>query len=183
MLKHPKLRISVDGHVGHGMSSTKAQDLSLQRAAMVKHKLVEMGVPEDRLSAQGFGNERPRYPNDHPEAAKNRRVEFQIVSGHGDMSELGRSRGTRGGTRGGSHRSTGGGAGGGAGALHGGHAHNSSAVSITANPHDESTGNPGARHGHHHGRHSHHGRGSGDEEGGSRRHHSSHRSSSHRDMS
>ena len=82
------MHVSVDGHVGHGLKEAKAKDLSLRRSKMVCHKLHDMGVPEDHLRAQGFGNSRTRFPKGHPKASHNRRVEFHILSGNGQLAAM-----------------------------------------------------------------------------------------------
>ncbi|MBL0101309.1 MAG: OmpA family protein [Saprospiraceae bacterium] len=55
--------------------------LSEDRAAAIKHKLIEKGVPESRISTYGYGGARPIAANDTEEnKSKNRRVEIRIVS-------------------------------------------------------------------------------------------------------
>ena len=54
-------------------------ELSSARADAVVRYLVSKGVPQNTISAQGFGEARPVAPNDTPQnRAKNRRVEIVI---------------------------------------------------------------------------------------------------------
>ncbi len=56
-------------------------ELSTARATQVLRHLVSQGVPENEISAEGFGEQRPVASNDTPEGrAKNRRVEIVIKS-------------------------------------------------------------------------------------------------------
>lgn len=56
-------------------------ELSSARADVVLRFLAAEGVPQNMLSAQGFGDTRPVASNDTPEGrAKNRRVEIVIMS-------------------------------------------------------------------------------------------------------
>ena len=51
----------------------------LERANAVKEVLIKVGVPNDRVTTEGFGAEKPVAPNDTPEnRAKNRRVEIVV---------------------------------------------------------------------------------------------------------
>lgn len=54
--------------------------LSSARAYSVIESLIKEGVPQDRISGQGYGEVRPVATNDTPEGrAKNRRVEIVLV--------------------------------------------------------------------------------------------------------
>lgn len=56
-------------------------ELSLARADAVVRYLVAKGVPQNSISAQGFGEARPVASNDTPQGrAKNRRVEIIIAA-------------------------------------------------------------------------------------------------------
>lgn len=78
MLKaHPELRFSVEGHTDNTGSATSNQTLSESRAKAVCNKLSEMGIEASRLTAKGFGMNKPLDSNETTEGrAKNRRVEF-----------------------------------------------------------------------------------------------------------
>lgn len=84
---NPGLRIRVEGHTDNVGDDAANMDLSQRRAESVRRYLIENGVPDTQLTAQGFGETRPVDTNDTPEGrAKNRRVEFHIVSGNqGDI--------------------------------------------------------------------------------------------------
>jgi outer membrane protein OmpA-like peptidoglycan-associated protein len=80
ILDHPEyVAIRVQGHTDESGPDELNQRLSEARAAAVVQMLVELGVPADRLRAQGFGKQRPRAQGDTVEARQeNRRVEFII---------------------------------------------------------------------------------------------------------
>jgi OOP family OmpA-OmpF porin len=62
--------------------------LSQRRAKSVKEYLVDKGVEEERLIAEGKGETMPIADNKTKEGrAENRRVEFHIVSGGGGKAE------------------------------------------------------------------------------------------------
>ena len=55
-------------------------NLSAERAVNVVKMLVKQGFPPDRLFAAGFGEHRPKYPNDSEEHRRlNRRVEIGVT--------------------------------------------------------------------------------------------------------
>jgi outer membrane protein OmpA-like peptidoglycan-associated protein len=54
--------------------------VSLERANAVKDLIIKVGVPADRVRAEGFGAEKPVAANDtEANRAKNRRIELTIV--------------------------------------------------------------------------------------------------------
>jgi chemotaxis protein MotB len=76
-------RIKVVGHTCdlpiHTSRFPSNWDLSIARAVAVVHRLVQAGVPGDRLVAIGMGESRPLFPNDVEEhRALNRRVEILL---------------------------------------------------------------------------------------------------------
>jgi len=76
-----KLRIRIEGHTDSQGSARYNQRLSQKRANAVMNYLISKGIVPSRLEAVGFGESRPIAPNDSEEGrAKNRRVEFVIVS-------------------------------------------------------------------------------------------------------
>ena len=77
LLVLPNERMSIEGHTDSTGSDELNRELSLARAEAVQTFLKEMGVPQSRVSAKGFGADNPIAPNDTPEGrAKNRRVEI-----------------------------------------------------------------------------------------------------------
>ena len=77
----PGARVEVEGHTDSEGEPDRNQRLSERRARAVLKSLTYAGVPEDRLSAVGFGAERPIASNDTPEGmARNRRIEFKVFT-------------------------------------------------------------------------------------------------------
>ena len=56
-------------------------ELSQARAlSVVRYMVSELGIPPDRLAANGFGEYQPLNPEDTPEArAQNRRIELKLT--------------------------------------------------------------------------------------------------------
>ncbi len=74
------LRIRIEGHTDDVGSDIANLKLSQGRAESVKAALVARGIDPGRLDAAGFGEMRPKVPNDsEANRAENRRVEFIIV--------------------------------------------------------------------------------------------------------
>lgn len=79
LLKNDK-KLELGGHTDSSGSKEANQKLSLKRAEAVLQKLVEFGVPADRLSAKGYGESNPLNSNDTLAGRyKNRRVEALIL--------------------------------------------------------------------------------------------------------
>ena len=78
MLKsNPTLKISLEGHTDNVGKAEANKSLSLNRATAVINDLVGKGIDKSRLSAKGWGQEKPISGNDTDEdRAKNRRVEI-----------------------------------------------------------------------------------------------------------
>ena len=71
--------IEIGGHTDVTGSQAVNQQLSDARANKVRDYLIARGVPEDRLTAVGYGSSQPIDPSDSLEAyAKNRRTEFIV---------------------------------------------------------------------------------------------------------
>lgn len=82
MLKdNPQIeQLQVEGHTDSTGTAARNRTLSQQRAESVRTYLVKQGIEKKRLSAKGFGPERPIAGNDTPEGQEaNRRVEFNIL--------------------------------------------------------------------------------------------------------
>lgn len=73
---YPETNVVIEGHTDNSGSAAYNKDLSQRRAASVAKILVEQfGVASSRVSAVGYGLERPLVPNDSAaNKAKNRRV-------------------------------------------------------------------------------------------------------------
>lgn len=78
MLKSsPDLKLSVEGHTDNVGNPSANKSLSEARAKSVMDAIVQAGIPASRLSATGFGEEKPVADNRSEEGrAKNRRVEL-----------------------------------------------------------------------------------------------------------
>jgi outer membrane protein OmpA-like peptidoglycan-associated protein len=75
-------KVEIQGHTDARGKPAYNRELSKRRAQSVLRYLVKTGVESSRLSAMGFGPDRPRVPNDTPaHRATNRRVEFVVIEG------------------------------------------------------------------------------------------------------
>jgi outer membrane protein OmpA-like peptidoglycan-associated protein len=79
--EHPDIaRVEVQGHTDDTGTAERNRELGQQRAEAVVAWLVAHGVAPERLSAKGYGTERPIADNSTEEGrTKNRRVEFRIL--------------------------------------------------------------------------------------------------------
>ena len=76
----PTHTLILGGHTDRRGSATFNQTLSQERADAVRDALVDRDVPEGRITAAGYGGERPFDPGNSPEAyAVNRRVDFGVA--------------------------------------------------------------------------------------------------------
>ncbi len=74
---NPSLKVSVEGHTDSTGTPAKNKTLSQERAQSVMSTLVAAGIDKKRLSAVGWGQEKPVADNRTEEGkAKNRRVEI-----------------------------------------------------------------------------------------------------------
>lgn len=78
MLKsNPDLKLSVEGHTDNTGNPASNKVLSEERAKSVVTALVSAGIAPERLSASGYGQDKPVADNNTEEGrAKNRRVEL-----------------------------------------------------------------------------------------------------------
>jgi outer membrane protein OmpA-like peptidoglycan-associated protein len=77
---YPNVHVQVVGHTDNTGGRDANQALSLARADAIKANLVSQGVSPDRITTQGFGQDRPIAPNDSEEGrARNRRIELTVT--------------------------------------------------------------------------------------------------------
>jgi outer membrane protein OmpA-like peptidoglycan-associated protein len=80
------LKVQINGHTDNTGNAVTNRLLSLERAEAVVKYLVEHGIDPTRLSAKGFGSEKPLVSNDDETSGReiNRRTEIEIIeTGHG----------------------------------------------------------------------------------------------------
>lgn len=79
-IENPSFIIEVQGHTDNTGKADKNLELSQARADAVRDYLISKGVPAERMTAHGYGQERPVADNKTKAGrAKNRRVEFDIT--------------------------------------------------------------------------------------------------------
>jgi outer membrane protein OmpA-like peptidoglycan-associated protein len=79
--KYPKAIIEIQGYTDGKGSDEYNLSLSQRRSEAVKKLLIEKGVSEKRLRVKAFGESNPLATNKNEKGrAKNRRVEFKIIS-------------------------------------------------------------------------------------------------------
>jgi len=79
MKDNPSYKLTIDGHTDSQGDDGKNLTLSQKRAEAVKKYLTDRGVEASRLTAQGFGETKPKDTNDTSAGrANNRRVEFTV---------------------------------------------------------------------------------------------------------
>lgn len=80
--QNPKIKIEVQGHTDNRGSAVYNKTLSDQRANSVRVYVVNHGINSGRLTAKGYGFERPLVSNDtERNRALNRRVQFVRTEG------------------------------------------------------------------------------------------------------
>lgn len=79
-IENPSYIIEIQGHTDNVGNYQYNIDLSEKRAQAVREYLIEHGVPAERMTAHGYGPDRPLTSNDTKEGRSvNRRVEFKIT--------------------------------------------------------------------------------------------------------
>ena len=77
--ENESLNITIQGHTDDLGIDNENKILSQQRADAVRSLLISKGVSEERMKAVGYGESKPKYPNNSEEnRTKNRRTEFMI---------------------------------------------------------------------------------------------------------
>ncbi len=77
----PHLKIQINGHTDNTGNDATNMALSLKRAEAVVQYLVSKGIDNSRVSAKGFGSQRPLVSNDDEQEGReiNRRTEVEII--------------------------------------------------------------------------------------------------------
>ena len=79
LIKHPEVHLTIEGHTDNVGTAEHNMTLSQKRADAVKNYLLKKGINEARITATGFGMDKPIGDNNTPQGkAKNRRVELKI---------------------------------------------------------------------------------------------------------
>ncbi|WP_255208154.1 MULTISPECIES: OmpA family protein [unclassified Myxococcus] len=79
---NPGVSLRIEGHTDSTGPDELNRTLSQERADAVRTHLIQRGVASSRLTAKGYGPDRPLTTNDTPEGrGTNRRVEFVTESG------------------------------------------------------------------------------------------------------
>ncbi len=77
---YPNVEIKVGGYTDNVGNPENNLKLSQVRAEAVKAEMVKMGIPESRISAEGYGDKFPVASNDTEEGReKNRRVSLRVT--------------------------------------------------------------------------------------------------------
>ncbi|MBU2483342.1 MAG: OmpA family protein [Proteobacteria bacterium] len=81
LLRHPLLKLIVEGHTDDVGGDERNETLSLERAGSVKQYLASKGIHPDSIRIYGFGAKRPVSEDLSDRGrALNRRVEFKITT-------------------------------------------------------------------------------------------------------
>ena len=80
MKENPQVRVEVSGHTDNKGKKNRNLALSKGRANAVKKYLVKKKIKATRVIAVGFGQDKPKFPNDTDEnRTKNRRIDFKVL--------------------------------------------------------------------------------------------------------
>jgi outer membrane protein OmpA-like peptidoglycan-associated protein len=81
LIINPNLKVQVNGHTDNSGNANTNKTLSLARASAVVNYLSSHGVEAGRLSAKGYGSERPIVSNDDEIGGReiNRRTEIEVI--------------------------------------------------------------------------------------------------------
>lgn len=77
-----ELKVQINGHTDNTGNAATNKALSLKRASSVVEYLIAKGIDSDRVSAKGYGSERPIVSNDDEQGGRelNRRTEIEILA-------------------------------------------------------------------------------------------------------
>lgn len=82
LIRHPDVKVRVEGHADHYGSDIYNLALGQRRADAVKRYLTDLGVGARQLDAISYGEERPLVAEaDQGKEAPNRRAEFLVIVG------------------------------------------------------------------------------------------------------
>lgn len=81
LIDNEALKVQINGHTDNTGNSETNKSLSLKRAQAVVDYLIGKGIDSNRLSAKGFGSERPLVSNDDEQEGRaiNRRTEIEVI--------------------------------------------------------------------------------------------------------
>jgi outer membrane protein OmpA-like peptidoglycan-associated protein/tetratricopeptide (TPR) repeat protein len=81
LVSNPDLKVQINGHTDNTGNAATNKALSLKRATSVVDYLVSHGIASTRVSAKGYGSERPIVSNDDEQSGRelNRRTEIEIT--------------------------------------------------------------------------------------------------------
>jgi peptidoglycan-associated lipoprotein len=86
LLKHPDVKVQVEGHADHYGSDIYNLALGQRRAESARRYLLDMGVLPSQLEVISYGEERPIVGDlGKDDEAPNRRAEFLVIVGGGKV--------------------------------------------------------------------------------------------------
>lgn len=78
--ENPGVTVTIQGHTDDVGDNARNKTLSENRARGVMEYLVSKGISADRLKSEGYGETKPKVPNNSPEnRSQNRRTDFLIT--------------------------------------------------------------------------------------------------------
>ncbi len=82
LIDNSALKVQINGHTDNTGNAEANKSLSLKRAQAVVDYLIQKGIDATRLSAKGFGSERPLVSNDDEQEGReiNRRTEIEVLA-------------------------------------------------------------------------------------------------------
>lgn len=81
LVNTPQIKVQINGHTDNIEDQKNDKALSLKRATAVVNYLISKGIDKSRVSAKGYGADRPIVSNDDEQEGReiNRRTEIEIV--------------------------------------------------------------------------------------------------------